>query len=173
MKRKPKRKRNRPPRVFKSKTGRRYFRKKVKGKVKRIYIKSTLTNKNLIKVVVNNFIKQATTARKKRRKPRRKTTASAISSGPAPVKLSPLALASNSLSEFLAQEKAEKNKQLVQKLKQDALKLAITPAQRLLLTPPQRLALTQGTLTNNQMRSMFVTGAMAQGTKERQFWAGG
>ena len=64
-KRRVKRKRNRPPRLFK-KGKKRYIKQKVKKRQRRVQIKSNLSNKQLLKVIINNFEKKR--ARKKGKK---------------------------------------------------------------------------------------------------------
>jgi len=55
---------SRPPRVYQDSNGRRY----IKAKNKKIYLNSNMTNKQLVKVIINNF-KKVTRRRKKIREP--------------------------------------------------------------------------------------------------------
>ena len=78
----------RPPRIFRTKTGRKYFIRVVKGKNKRTYIKSKLPDSQIIKIIINNILSKPSRTSKKAKKkkgkpckkrPKRKSGVSGVS----------------------------------------------------------------------------------------------
>ena len=77
----------RPPRIFRTKTGRKYFIQVVKGKKKRTYIKSKLPDSQIIKIIINNILTKPSKTRKRKKgkkgkkRPTRKSGKSGVSFG--------------------------------------------------------------------------------------------
>lgn len=139
-----KRKRNRPPRIFKTKDGRYYFKKRVrvKGKYKyrRVYIKSKLKNSELVKIIINNFQKKNRRLRSAINKnPNAKqrngvnnpgifSYGSSLDSG----KQSPELVAKNALIDAI---KNDKDKEYIKRIQDAARGLTYTPMNGLTYTP--------------------------------------